>query len=229
MLCRSIVLACLVLLISPHLCAQMGDHPGTSEEGQIVVPRLTKMAVLPRAVVVKMILDCPDLQPLSYVDTADGKSAGLSSVSGCQTLVTNLDQLEPFTYDETTDAPPLPLCGPKALCIALDQLGLSSDVTALSKLAGTDRTGTTMDGLKRAAEMSGLRARGLRVDLAYLERMPKPSIAWIGRDHYVVITDAQLGNVEFIDPNRGRVEANEAEFGAIWSGYVLELRRRSTR
>lgn len=144
-----------------------------------------------------------------------------------QPAVYALQGLRPFIYEETSSGPPLPMCGPAALRIVCERLGVEADVEDLAREAGTDSTGTTMHGLKRAAEAKGLQAQGLQVDLAYLMNARKPVIAWTGRDHYVVVTGFRGEDVELVDPNQGQAVIGIAEFVRAWDGYVLVVRNPS--
>jgi hypothetical protein len=78
-------------------------------------------------------------------------------------------------------------CGPRALALAAQQLGLSGDVVTLTKVAKTDSSGTSLEGLQQAANTLGLKAVGLQVDRAALAQLKKPAVAWWGGDHFVAV------------------------------------------
>ena len=130
---------------------------------------------------------------------------------------------EPLFYEHTT-APVLPLCGPRALQLVCRQYGRPAEVEELARLAGTQQTGTTLQGLAQAAQAKELRAQGLQVNLTQLARLPKPLIAWVGGWHYVVVTGCRGGQVQLVDPEQG-VEQTlaPADFVRQWQGYVLAV------
>lgn len=131
--------------------------------------------------------------------------------------------LQTLLYHDTTPAPPRPLCGPKALKLICDELDVSAQVDEIAQLAGTDDTGTSMYGLAQAAQALGLEPQGLQVDLAYLQSMELPVIAWIGGNHYVVVTDITRNAVYMTEPDRGELVASREDFQRLWGGHVLAV------
>ena len=133
-------------------------------------------------------------------------------------------EIEPAIYEYTNpEKPPDPRCGPASLKIACESYGIKTTEDELAKLAGTDKTGTSMYGLIKAARAKGLDAKGMQVDIEYLKRMKKPVIAWIGHKHYVVITKTGKNSVDLIDPNDGPVTVESSDFCKFWDGFVLAL------
>ena len=129
--------------------------------------------------------------------------------------------------DEPKPAAPKPWCGPKALKIVCDQLGVKAEVEELVKLARTDNTGTSLEGLRKAATAKGLSARALAANVPYLEKMPKPTIAWIGGNHFAVVTKVARGCDEYTDPDAGQKSASASDFAKTWGGAVLEIQKPS--
>jgi len=167
--------------------------------------------------------------PVVYDETAraapparSGPPAAAESAQ-IRPMKVNLEELAPLAYEHTAPAPALPECGPQALAIVCEQLGIPAETEELIELAGTDETGTSMYGLQQAAEAKGLTAEGLQVDLAYLYQVEKPVIAWIGQNHYVVVTAVSQERVEFTDPDRGRLAMGIADFSKIWDGHILTV------
>ncbi len=115
------------------------------------------------------------------------------------------------------------MCGPDALAIICKQLGEATTPEELARLASTDRTGTSLAGLAKAAKAKGLAAEGLQVNYEYLRKMPKPVLAWVGGNHYVVVTAASRDAVELNDPAKGRYALAVGPFERIWDGYVLAV------
>lgn len=151
---------------------------------------------------------------------------GKLSAKKISVTIPPLGNMNPLLYEEANPGPPSPLCGPKALKVVCDYLGVKADAEQLAVAAGTDYTGTSLWGLKKAAESKGLKADGLQADLAYLTNAKKPVIAWVGHDHYIVVTRIRSGKVELIDdPDKGRMDMNIADFMKIWDGRILKVRR----
>ena len=167
--------------------------------------------------------------PVVYADTALTAPPARSGPSGAaesaqsRPMDVNLEELAPLAYEHTAPAPALPTCGPQALAIVCEQLGIPAEAEELAELAATDQTGTSMYGLQQAAAAKGLVAEGLQVDLAYLYQVEKPVVAWIGQNHYVVVTAVSQQRVEFTDPDRGRLAMAVADFTNIWDGYILTV------
>lgn len=94
--------------------------------------------------------------------------------------------------------------------------------------ARTDRGGTSLLGLSRAAEGLGYSAKGVRTAKEALARAPLPAIAHLqlgdGAQHYVVVERADEQRVWIMDPAHGehRVE-RRADFDARWTGVLLLL------
>jgi hypothetical protein len=121
-------------------------------------------------------------------------------------------------------------CGPRALAIAAARMGVRAPLERLTKLAGTTRFGTTMEGLAGAAKAIGLRAEGVQVDRQGLADLGTPAIAWMDRNHYAAVLsvkgDPEDGTAMVHDPNRREPqEVPQAQLMAESGGYLLELRR----
>lgn len=81
--------------------------------------------------------------------------------------------------------PNLADCGPRALSLACDALGMDASPARLSALAGTAAKGTTMAGLAAAAKAVGLKAEGVQVSREGFEEVEPPAVAWCNRSHFV--------------------------------------------
>lgn len=92
-------------------------------------------------------------------------------------------------------------CGPRALLIVCEKLGVGANLDELRRLAGTTGTGTTMEGLAKAARANGLVAEGVQMNRAALSALDRPAIAWVGGDHYVAVLGVHDGKAEARDPN----------------------------
>ncbi len=97
-------------------------------------------------------------------------------------------------------------CGPRALVIALEKLGVRADVASLRKVAGTTGYGTNLEGLKKAAVATGARAEGVQMDNAALAKFDGVAIAWVDGDHYVAILGRKGDSFLIHDPNASKSE-----------------------
>ncbi len=119
-------------------------------------------------------------------------------------------------------------CGPACLAMVCRHYGLILSISSIRNLAGTDRQGTTLQGMLEAAQRLGFEAQGVKVtsDQA-LENIPLPAIAHVvteeGRTHYVVMYKVGKGKIWVADPDKGlRVLSREA-FGVLWTKVLLVL------
>lgn len=118
-------------------------------------------------------------------------------------------------------------CGPRALKIALDKLGKSSELSVLRKTAGTTGYGTTMDGLKHAAEAAGVKAEGVQMDRVALLKFDGPAIAWVEGDHYVTLLERQGEDFRVRDPSASKeVEISVDDVLRRSGGVILKLSRK---
>ena len=114
-------------------------------------------------------------------------------------------------------------CGPAALATALNNIGVISTETEISKLAGTDQTGTTMYGLLKAAKIKGVDAVGMRVSINNL-RYNNIVFLTINNDfHYSVILKIDQEKVILADPALGNIKLSKKQFEEIYSGTALIL------
>ena len=101
-------------------------------------------------------------------------------------------------------------CGPRALLLVCQRLGIPGSLPALRMAAGTTGAGTNLVGLIRAAESVHLQAEGVQMDglaLANLNTDKTPALAWVDGDHYVAVLSVHGDTATIHDPNRG-VEEN---------------------
>ena len=116
-----------------------------------------------------------------------------------------------------------PKCGPIALNYVCATYGVESTVEELARLADTDQAGTTMHKLAEAAGAKGLKTIGLQLSFKRLKRIPKPVIAFVGRDHYVVVKSITGRAINAIS-NGKEIQIKKSDFLRIWKGDVLEVR-----
>ncbi|MBI2920610.1 MAG: peptidase domain-containing ABC transporter [Planctomycetes bacterium] len=118
-------------------------------------------------------------------------------------------------------------CGAAALATVALHHRLPIGLQKMRSLAGTDRVGTNLLGLLKAAERLGFSARGVRGPYDELPKVPLPAIAHIvtpeGFGHFVVLHKVEPRRVTAADPAKGVVAIERAAFEKMWSGALLLL------
>ncbi len=117
-------------------------------------------------------------------------------------------------------------CGAACLASVAGYYGLKMPVARLRRLAGTDREGTSIYGLVKAAEKLGFAAKGMKGDPeALLSDIPLPAIAHVIKDgnilHFMVIYEISAERVTAADPARGIVKYSFQDFVSIWTGALI--------
>jgi ATP-binding cassette subfamily B protein len=116
-------------------------------------------------------------------------------------------------------------CGPAALATIARHYRRPISLPRLRDLTDTDRSGTSLRGLARAAEGLGFAARGVRADDAALPRIPLPALAHVktadGAGHFVTVHRVTRGAVVVADPARGVEVVPRGEFVRSWTGALL--------
>ncbi len=119
-------------------------------------------------------------------------------------------------------------CGPVSLANLLERYYGATGVSErkLARQSGTTYEGTTVNGLIRAAEKSGLRVAVCRkLTLAELEERKSPAIVFISTipsvRHATLFTGINGDDVTFIDPDRGYWQCTRERFRTIWYGKTL--------
>lgn len=124
-------------------------------------------------------------------------------------------------------------CGAAALATVARHHGLKLGLQTLRDLAGTDRVGTTLLGLARAAEKMGFTAQAVKGPYEALGTAPLPAIAHVvtpaGHGHFVVVYRVDQRTVTVADPARGVEKLPADQFAAQWTGYLLLLTPSETR
>ena len=115
------------------------------------------------------------------------------------------------------------LCGPVALARAARRHGSRLSVLTLMRECGTDRRGTTLLALKRAAEKYGFVVNLFRANYAALEVFPKPLIVHMQIGHFEVIEACDGHEVQMAGLRPRRIDRENFERG--WSRVVMALAR----
>ncbi len=135
-------------------------------------------------------------------------------------------------------------CGAACLATICKQNGYKIGITRIREIAGTDKHGTNVFGMIKAAEQLGFSAKGVKGDKnAFFSEFPLPAIAHIivdgGLLHYVVIHKITKKQVIIADPAKGIVKLTPEEFfGEVheegkppkyrWSGILILLAKNET-
>ncbi len=117
------------------------------------------------------------------------------------------------------------LCGPKSLSRICELLKVETNLIELQKLSGyIPYRGTTMLGLKTAADYKGLAPMGIKASVEPLKRkkVPLPAIAYVNNNHFLVFEDVDKQGVRTSDPAR-KYEPHLTwdDLSEIWRGDLL--------
>ncbi|MDD7050022.1 MAG: peptidase domain-containing ABC transporter [Lachnospiraceae bacterium] len=135
-------------------------------------------------------------------------------------------------------------CGAACLATICKQNGYKTGITKIREVAGTDKQGTNVYGIIKAAEQLGFSAKGIRgTQEAFFTEFPLPCIAHVVADgnllHYVVIHKITRKQIIIADPGAGIIKLKPEEFfGQIheegkppkyqWTGVLILLVKNET-
>lgn len=119
-------------------------------------------------------------------------------------------------------------CGAACLASVSAHYNLQLPIARIRQYAGTDKKGTNVLGLIKAAEKLGFEAKGVRGELDSLFKIPKPAIAHIivkeQLHHYVVIYEVTKTYIKIMDPGDGKIhKRTHQEFLKEWTGVLVLL------
>lgn len=175
-------------------------------------------------IAVDSLLNRPNLAPADRDFLARQRDICLAALSPLQAPPATPS---PRPKDPATQRPVLGDCGPRALAILARHMGLTADVAALTKAAGTTKHGTNLEGMVRAAKSIGLEAEGVQVDRTALMQLDTPAIAWVDGDHFLAVLSVSGDDSTIHDPNRAKEESIQTEELLRRSGGILlKLRRK---
>ncbi|MGM0530499.1 MAG: peptidase domain-containing ABC transporter [Bacteroidota bacterium] len=117
-------------------------------------------------------------------------------------------------------------CGAACLASIASHYRLRLPISRIRQMAGTDKKGTNVLGLLRAAEKLGFTAKGVKGKMESIPKIPLPAIAHIIVNkvlhHYVVIYKATEKTVEIMDPREGKMnKLSMKEFAEQWTGVLV--------
>ncbi|PRX29422.1 ATP-binding cassette subfamily B protein [Orenia metallireducens] len=120
---------------------------------------------------------------------------------------------------DTTD------CGAACLAMIAKYYGLKIPITKIREAACTDKQGTNILGMIKAADELGFKAKGVRVEPKALKNeFTLPAVAHVIIDsllHYVVIYEITEEDVVIADPAKGIEVYSLEDFYEIWSGVLI--------
>ena len=124
-------------------------------------------------------------------------------------------------------------CGAACLAMVANHYGYTDSIQVFRDLTNTDRDGTSIYNIIRAAEKIGFAAEGLFGSFEELtgaiaaKEVKMPFIAHLsdqkGNCHFVVVSGLKDGRVKVLDPAQGRVTWTVDEFTVQWTGSVISL------
>ena len=112
-------------------------------------------------------------------------------------------------------------CGPAALATILKMMGIFTTEAELAKIAETDETGTSLYGLKIAAQSKGLTAIGVRLTIDQLQPNYLVVLNIDGTKHFELIRNITNTTVYLFDPNLGNIEMSREKFNELYIGVAL--------
>jgi ATP-binding cassette subfamily B protein len=117
-------------------------------------------------------------------------------------------------------------CGAACLATICKHYGLKIPISKIREVAGTDKKGTSVLGIVRAAEKLGFTAKGVKAQESSLhDKIPLPAIAHVVIDgqllHYVVIHRINKNEIVIADPAKGIEKYTLEQFCGIWTGVLI--------
>lgn len=115
-------------------------------------------------------------------------------------------------------------CGAACLAMVLDYHGRALPLEEVRHAVGADRNGSSAQAILAAARWYGMRARGLKLEgIADLRHLQRGAILHWEFAHFVVFDGRKGRQVRLLDPARGVVLVDEAEFSRAFTGIALAL------
>ena len=119
-------------------------------------------------------------------------------------------------------------CGAACLATVAKQYGLNMPISKIREVAGTDKQGTNVTGLLKAAEHLGFSAKGVKGDRnAIFTEFPLPAIAHVVTPdnmlHFVVIHKISRKKILVADPAKGLIYYHADRFLELWTGVLMVM------
>ena len=121
------------------------------------------------------------------------------------------------------------MCGPHSLQIICELIGVKIRLDDILRLSVWNaESGVTMYGLADAAHQLGLTAVGTKLSIEELVRLNQPVIAFVRKNHFLVIEKAIGDKLRLIDPGKDPFLISQTDFTKIWDGSVLLVSKKET-
>lgn len=187
--CRGMLLVALSLLICQG-CARNQSHEKGTRPSRTVAIELRRLPEYQKAVslfssgdklgakrILSTLLQRPKLSPeeRAYLEAQRVR---------CEGKLVRMASSRPLVAATTQERGN---CGPLALQLAAQALGRSCSLEKLTQQAKPDPQGTSLAGLRTAAQSVGLKATGVQVDREALARLKTPAVAWWQGNHFVAV------------------------------------------
>jgi ABC-type bacteriocin transporter len=119
-------------------------------------------------------------------------------------------------------------CGAACLASVAAYFGLQIPVSKIRKYAETDKQGTSLYGLIKAAEQFHFQAKAVKASGIDLNVIPLPTIFHLvlenGIQHFVVVYGIRKNHVRFMDPSSGQlINQPILSFENSWKGVMILL------
>lgn len=112
-------------------------------------------------------------------------------------------------------------CGAACLAMILGAYGKNVPLAEVREAIGIGRDGVSAHVLAKVAQLYGLRAQGVSLDLNEMAVLPLPAILHWDFSHFVVLTRWTRRGGEIIDPGEGRRTLSREDFDASFTGVAL--------
>jgi ABC-type bacteriocin transporter len=119
-------------------------------------------------------------------------------------------------------------CGAACLASVAAYFGLKIPLSRIRQYAGTNKQGTSLYGLIKAAEQLNFQSKAVKTTGIDLNDIPLPSIFHLvlenGIQHFVVVYRVRKNNVRFMDPSSGQlIYQSIPSFQNSWRGVIILL------
>ncbi|MET0759859.1 MAG: peptidase domain-containing ABC transporter [Flavobacterium sp.] len=123
--------------------------------------------------------------------------------------------MKPFPFYKQLDRKD---CGPTCLKIIAKHYGKTINIQELRDFSETTREGSNLLFLSDAAEKTGFRTLGVKLNLKRVDEAPLPCVLHWNKEHYVVLYKIKKGKYFISDPGYGLIEYNQNDFIKFWIG-----------
>lgn len=119
-------------------------------------------------------------------------------------------------------------CGAACVATVARQYGRDTSIARIREVCGTDKQGTNVYGMMKAATQLGFTVKGVKGDqAAFFSEFPLPAIAHVVHNenllHYVVVHKITPKQVVVADPAKGLMKYTPDEFFKVWTGVLIIL------